>query len=317
MTALAPPDLAQAIEREHAAANGHARSALEHALECGRLLAEFKAGIPHGDWLPWVEANLSFGERQARRYMRLATHRDELSNRTSESDFTIEGALASLGAQSNGPESAIDDEVFSALGAATRRRSPGRKGREQRQAARPEPAAEVDPDRQTDLVMMAGAAIARSMEPDPPPVDLIPANDALLLSWLRDGDAREVAHRLLQELGAERLRGIWAHLPRACAVPPGQLPARAPKPVQTELEEPIAAKGESAVAGITAETPAEPADDDLRRRLSDRLADRLDDAGCASEAQKIGISAPILKSFLVGNPIYDNTRTKIETYLSN
>jgi hypothetical protein len=67
---LALPELAQAIDREHQAAIGAARTALEHAAECGRLLLEAKASVPHGDWLPWLEANTSVSARQSQRYMR-------------------------------------------------------------------------------------------------------------------------------------------------------------------------------------------------------------------------------------------------------
>ena len=53
-------NLAQRIEAEHQAAIGAARTAIEHAVECGKLLLEAKAQIGHGGWLPWVEAHLSF-----------------------------------------------------------------------------------------------------------------------------------------------------------------------------------------------------------------------------------------------------------------
>jgi Protein of unknown function (DUF3987)/Protein of unknown function (DUF3102) len=65
--ALTLPDLAARIESEHQAAHRAARTAIEHALECGQLLLEAKASVGHGGWLPWIEANLSFGERQARK----------------------------------------------------------------------------------------------------------------------------------------------------------------------------------------------------------------------------------------------------------
>jgi hypothetical protein len=41
-------DLAERIEAEHAAALGAARSAVEHAVACGRQLSEAKARVPHG-----------------------------------------------------------------------------------------------------------------------------------------------------------------------------------------------------------------------------------------------------------------------------
>ena len=40
--------LAARINEEHAAAEGHARSAVEHAVIAGRLLIEAKAQVPNG-----------------------------------------------------------------------------------------------------------------------------------------------------------------------------------------------------------------------------------------------------------------------------
>lgn len=48
--ALTGDKLVVAIRREHEAASAAARSALEHSLECGRLLAQARAEIPHGGW---------------------------------------------------------------------------------------------------------------------------------------------------------------------------------------------------------------------------------------------------------------------------
>jgi hypothetical protein len=96
---LALPELATAIEREHCAAITAARSALEHAAECGRLLLEAKGSVSHGGWLPWVEASLSFGPRQAQKYMRLAEHSGDLAQmRLENAHLTIDGALALLAA---------------------------------------------------------------------------------------------------------------------------------------------------------------------------------------------------------------------------
>ena len=49
-TAMSPEQLTAAIRQEHEAASVAARSALEHALEAGRLLTEAKRKIPHGSW---------------------------------------------------------------------------------------------------------------------------------------------------------------------------------------------------------------------------------------------------------------------------
>jgi DNA N-6-adenine-methyltransferase (Dam)/Protein of unknown function (DUF3102) len=95
MTAPALPDLAQEIEREHAAAARDARSAMEHAIRCGELLLQAKAALAHGEWLPWLEANTTVSARQSQRYMRLASA--TLAGKYNvASHSTIDGALALL-----------------------------------------------------------------------------------------------------------------------------------------------------------------------------------------------------------------------------
>jgi DUF3102 family protein len=63
-------------------AGGHvpaaARTAIEHAIECGRLLVEAKASVPHGEWLPWLRENTEVSERTARRWMRFAENSETL-----------------------------------------------------------------------------------------------------------------------------------------------------------------------------------------------------------------------------------------------
>jgi hypothetical protein len=131
MSALALPDLVTRIEAEHEAANRDARSALEHAVRCGELLAQAKASLEHGQWLRWIGDHLSFGERQAQKYLRLAACKAELANTNSGSDFTINGVLAALAEPRAGsdepPEPEVvdepDDEVFAKLrGAVPRER---------------------------------------------------------------------------------------------------------------------------------------------------------------------------------------------------
>jgi hypothetical protein len=94
VVAIGSVGLAQAIEREHEAAIGAARACLEHAIRCGELLIRAKAGVPHGEWRLWIEANLSFGARQAQKYMRLAERGERM--RIANSHFTIDQALAAM-----------------------------------------------------------------------------------------------------------------------------------------------------------------------------------------------------------------------------
>jgi phage N-6-adenine-methyltransferase len=106
MSALTLPDLAQAIEAEHQAAVGAARVSLEHAARCGALLLEAQAQC-ETLWSQWVDANLSFGERQAQKYMRLSRAvrvKPELLN----SHSTLDGALSAIAdrrAHPDGPAS--------------------------------------------------------------------------------------------------------------------------------------------------------------------------------------------------------------------
>ena len=48
----------------------------------------------HGNWLAWVEATLSFGSRQAQKYMRLAENANALPNANCGSHLGINEALA-------------------------------------------------------------------------------------------------------------------------------------------------------------------------------------------------------------------------------
>jgi hypothetical protein len=61
-------DLATRIRAEHQAVG----DALKHAITAGELLTEAKVQVPHGDWLPWLEANCEMSLRTAQAYMRIA-----------------------------------------------------------------------------------------------------------------------------------------------------------------------------------------------------------------------------------------------------
>lgn len=89
------PDLATQINLEHEACLGAAREAITRAIEVGRLLCEAKEQIPHGGWASWVEANCSFGDRQASKYMRAYHHRDQIG--TTGSDLVgLHGVIDAL-----------------------------------------------------------------------------------------------------------------------------------------------------------------------------------------------------------------------------
>jgi len=87
--------LSHRINEAHEAAAAAVSKGIGHAIECGRLLIEAKAKVPHGEWLPWLEANCTVGARMARHYMRLARHSDQL-NRKRVSDFSVREAIAEI-----------------------------------------------------------------------------------------------------------------------------------------------------------------------------------------------------------------------------
>jgi Protein of unknown function (DUF3102) len=70
--------LARRIDAEHEATQTAACMTIEHAIECGRLLVEAKASVPHGEWLPWLRENTKVSERTARRWMRFAENSETL-----------------------------------------------------------------------------------------------------------------------------------------------------------------------------------------------------------------------------------------------
>ena len=90
-------DLAQRINDHHHAAEAEARSALQHALEAGRLLVEAKSQCQHGTWLPWLKEHFKGSVRNAQGYMRLADNWAAVEGKYAEPAYlTIDGALKLL-----------------------------------------------------------------------------------------------------------------------------------------------------------------------------------------------------------------------------
>jgi hypothetical protein len=100
------------INAEHHACEAAVGTALKHAVRCGELLEEQKAGMQHGDWLGWVERNFDGSVRVAQTYMRLWRNREALAgiaNTQTSAHLSIEGALKALSApksESPDPEAA-------------------------------------------------------------------------------------------------------------------------------------------------------------------------------------------------------------------
>ena len=59
----------------HSEMTSHMTMAVKKAIEVGRLLTEQKEKLSHGEWIPWVDRNLTFGYSQATRYMKIFRER--------------------------------------------------------------------------------------------------------------------------------------------------------------------------------------------------------------------------------------------------
>ena len=91
-------DLAKRINEEHEACQVAMRSAVEHAVRAGELLIEAKAGLAHGQWLPWLEGHCGVSERTAQAYMRLARELPKLEPEDAQrvADLPLREALKEL-----------------------------------------------------------------------------------------------------------------------------------------------------------------------------------------------------------------------------
>lgn len=95
-------ELYQKIETLANTTKATGREAVLLAIEAGRALIEVKKQVGHGNFMLWVEANLTFTERTAQRYIRLAesnpTHVSDLEGPSSFSDaITVRQAYVAAG----------------------------------------------------------------------------------------------------------------------------------------------------------------------------------------------------------------------------
>ena len=91
-------DLSKRINAEHEACQTAMRSAVDHAMRAGELLIEAKAGLAHGQWLPWLEGSCGVSERTAQAYMRLARELPKLEPEDAQrvADLPLRQVLAEL-----------------------------------------------------------------------------------------------------------------------------------------------------------------------------------------------------------------------------
>jgi hypothetical protein len=60
--------VAERINHLHDLAEEHKTSAVVYAAQCGEQLLIAKAGVHHGEWLPWLERHCRVTHRQAQKY---------------------------------------------------------------------------------------------------------------------------------------------------------------------------------------------------------------------------------------------------------
>ena len=83
--------LATEINSHHSQAFNHAKSAMEHARQVGELLTQAKSLVPHGEWLPWLEANCEVSARQAQRYIQVSSNWTTITKNDTVSYLTFRG----------------------------------------------------------------------------------------------------------------------------------------------------------------------------------------------------------------------------------
>jgi Protein of unknown function (DUF3102) len=87
------PILISEIQKFEVLARNHSKASLATRLDEGDRLAELKESVEHGRWLPLLK-ELGIHEQRARRYMRLAEHRELVEAKSDlESDFNLTDAL--------------------------------------------------------------------------------------------------------------------------------------------------------------------------------------------------------------------------------
>ena len=96
-------DLAARIADTHARVAAATRSALEHAMDAGDLLAEAQERVGHGRWESWLKKSCNIPPRTASHYMRLAEHRELIEVKSATvADLTVNAALRLLKPNSRG-----------------------------------------------------------------------------------------------------------------------------------------------------------------------------------------------------------------------
>src|SRR5258708_348920 len=84
---------------------------VESAIMIGQILTEIKNEVlQHGQWLPWVEANLEFTNQTAGNYMRVFENRDKLQSKGTLSLSAAYKLLAGTGQRTLKPDKPVPTE---------------------------------------------------------------------------------------------------------------------------------------------------------------------------------------------------------------
>lgn len=104
--------LANGINTAVQAAEASARSAIDNAMEAGRLLNEAKALMQHGMWESWLRDHCTVAPRTARAYMRLASQVPLLPNaeRRRVADLPLRDAIKAISTAPTAPPRARDTD---------------------------------------------------------------------------------------------------------------------------------------------------------------------------------------------------------------
>ena len=94
---------ANQINREHELTDQHALAAVDHARRAGDLLVEAKARVPRGDWIKWLEQNVTVTPRTVQNYMKLSIALPKLYPEEAKrvSHLPLRKALATISINSN------------------------------------------------------------------------------------------------------------------------------------------------------------------------------------------------------------------------
>ena len=297
--------LAGEIGAELAAAREHAMTAIQHAMNAGKLLIEAKAAIGHGNYEHWLRTNLGISKQTAAGYVRLFKNRDQI-----EEGMPLREALKAIAEPrpvirlTSIPLSADDlATVKSQIAVATNQLTTQHVVPLAEPKAAPPPVAPVSSRPPAWIAPPEGA-------PCPGSTDFWIAD---VVKWvtaykkaglLKRGDISSLATLLARTvdctiLGNDRYP---------------ELNAKAAKWQQTQEDAEQAAEPAAAPEPPQADRAA------LRQRLIERLDQRYGSWKArgvqAKAADAIGIGRPILRRFLDGGQINRPTVEQIETFLN-